>query len=219
MTAAKVGRFLSLGNEEYKPFLERKNFSLLRENDIIAGSSAKKAPTKVETVKKAIFINEDERNEANQNLLDHIQSLNPDFIKNSCLVLKTDSIDYNTRHAASVYLSRFFTIQSIKQKKQLDTFASNPSNKEIIADLIQTLFTIIHSDNSTLQRECIHIFSLLVYINIDGIFDNLYQLFSLFDCDEIEKSVRKTFMKEKNVTAEESHSDKISCKSMILGET
>ena len=132
-------------------------------------------------------IDEDERNEANQNLLDHIQSLNPDFIKNSCLVLKTDSIDYNTRHAASVYLSRFFTIQSIKQKKQLDTFASNPSNKEIIADLIQTLFTIIHSDNSTLQRECIHIFSLLVYINIDGIFDNLYQLFSLFDCDEIEK--------------------------------
>ena len=32
-------------------------------------------------------IDEDERNEANQNLLDHIQSLNPDFIKNSCLVL------------------------------------------------------------------------------------------------------------------------------------
>ena len=33
---------------------------LIRDNDIIAGSSAKKAPTKVETVKRAIFINEQE---------------------------------------------------------------------------------------------------------------------------------------------------------------
>ena len=36
---------------------------LIKENDIIAGSSAKKAPTKIETVKKAIFINEQERND------------------------------------------------------------------------------------------------------------------------------------------------------------
>ena len=36
---------------------------LINENDVIAGTSAKKAPTKVETVKKAIFVNEEDRNE------------------------------------------------------------------------------------------------------------------------------------------------------------
>ena len=36
---------------------------LIKENDIIAGSSEKKAPKKIETVKKAIFINEQERND------------------------------------------------------------------------------------------------------------------------------------------------------------
>lgn len=36
---------------------------LINENDVIAGTSAKKAPTKVETVKRAIFINEKDRNE------------------------------------------------------------------------------------------------------------------------------------------------------------
>ncbi len=36
---------------------------LIHENDIVAGNSAKKAPTKIETVKKAIFIDEKDRNE------------------------------------------------------------------------------------------------------------------------------------------------------------
>ena len=36
---------------------------LIRENEVIAGESAKKAPTKVETVKKALFYNEAERQE------------------------------------------------------------------------------------------------------------------------------------------------------------
>lgn len=36
---------------------------LIKENDVIAGSSAKKAPTKIETVKKAIFIDKKDRNE------------------------------------------------------------------------------------------------------------------------------------------------------------
>ncbi len=36
---------------------------LINENDVIAGTSAKKAPTKIETVKKAIFVNEKDRNE------------------------------------------------------------------------------------------------------------------------------------------------------------
>lgn len=34
---------------------------LINENEVVAGESAKKAPTKVETVKHAIFVNEDER--------------------------------------------------------------------------------------------------------------------------------------------------------------
>ena len=36
---------------------------LINENDVVCGTSAKKAPTKVETVRQAIFINEKERNE------------------------------------------------------------------------------------------------------------------------------------------------------------
>lgn len=36
---------------------------LIHENDVIAGNSAKKAPTKIETVKKAIFIDENDKKE------------------------------------------------------------------------------------------------------------------------------------------------------------
>ena len=36
---------------------------LINENEVVAGSSAKKAPTKVETVKKALFIDEKQRRE------------------------------------------------------------------------------------------------------------------------------------------------------------
>lgn len=36
---------------------------LIHENDVIAGNSAKKAPTKIETVKKAIFVDETDRKE------------------------------------------------------------------------------------------------------------------------------------------------------------
>lgn len=36
---------------------------LINENDVVAGTSAKKAPTKVETVRRAIFINDKDRNE------------------------------------------------------------------------------------------------------------------------------------------------------------
>ena len=36
---------------------------LVKDNDIVAGNSAKKAPTKIETVKRALFKNEDQRKE------------------------------------------------------------------------------------------------------------------------------------------------------------
>jgi len=39
---------------------------LINENNVVAGSSAKKAPTKVETVKKAIFLDENDRKEMKQ---------------------------------------------------------------------------------------------------------------------------------------------------------
>ena len=36
---------------------------LIHDNDVVAGNSAKKAPTKIETVKKAIIIEKEDRNE------------------------------------------------------------------------------------------------------------------------------------------------------------
>lgn len=41
---------------------------LINENDVVAGNSAKKAPTKVETVKKAIFIDQKDRKEMREAL-------------------------------------------------------------------------------------------------------------------------------------------------------
>ena len=41
---------------------------LINENNVVAGKSAKKAPTRIETVKKAIFIDEKERNEMREAL-------------------------------------------------------------------------------------------------------------------------------------------------------
>ena len=49
---------------------------LIKENDVIAGSSAKKAPTKIETVKKAIFIDKKDRNE----MREAIRKVKPDAI-------------------------------------------------------------------------------------------------------------------------------------------
>lgn len=44
---------------------------LINENDVIAGTSAKKAPTKIETVKKAIFVNDSDRNEMRKAIRKH----------------------------------------------------------------------------------------------------------------------------------------------------
>jgi len=44
---------------------------LIKENNVIAGTSAKKAPTKVETVKKAIFINEKDKFEMKKAIREH----------------------------------------------------------------------------------------------------------------------------------------------------
>lgn len=49
---------------------------LIYENDVVAGNSAKKAPTKVETVKKAIFIDEKDKKE----MREAIKKIKPDSI-------------------------------------------------------------------------------------------------------------------------------------------
>ena len=36
---------------------------LINENEVVAGTSAKKAPTKIETVKKALFMRPEEQSE------------------------------------------------------------------------------------------------------------------------------------------------------------
>ena len=48
---------------------------LIHDNDVVAGNSAKKAPTKVETVKKAIFMDKEDRKNMVTALKKLIQSL------------------------------------------------------------------------------------------------------------------------------------------------
>ena len=49
---------------------------LINENDVVAGNSAKKAPTKIETVKKAIFIDKEDRKE----MIEALKKIKPDSI-------------------------------------------------------------------------------------------------------------------------------------------
>ena len=49
---------------------------LINENDVVAGNSAKKAPTKIETVKKAIFIDKEDRKE----MIQALKKIKPDSI-------------------------------------------------------------------------------------------------------------------------------------------
>ena len=49
---------------------------LINENEVVAGESAKKAPTKIETVKHAIFIDENER----VKMVEAIKKYKPDSI-------------------------------------------------------------------------------------------------------------------------------------------
>ena len=49
---------------------------LIKDNEVIAGSSAKKAPTKIETVKHALFLKEKEKNE----IIETIKKYKPEGI-------------------------------------------------------------------------------------------------------------------------------------------
>lgn len=94
---------------------------LIRDNDIVAGSSAKKAPTKVETVKKAIFINEQERNDMKK----AIKKYKPESI----LILGTsdgmiDKITDNLglpRPMKRIYINEVATEEEMKTAKMIRT--------------------------------------------------------------------------------------------------
>ena len=49
---------------------------LINDNEVVAGSSAKKAPTKIETVRHALFYEEDEK----RIIIDALKKFNPDGI-------------------------------------------------------------------------------------------------------------------------------------------
>ena len=94
---------------------------LVKDNDIVAGSSAKKAPTKIETVKRALFINEEQRKEM-------VKAFNK-FKPKSVLILGTSDkmvaeIAKNLelpKIEKTVYITDVATEEEIKDAKRVRT--------------------------------------------------------------------------------------------------
>lgn len=94
---------------------------LVKDNNALAGTSAKKAPTKVETVKKAIFINEKDKIEMKKAL----KKYKPDSI----LILGTsdgmiDKITYNLglpRAQKRIYIQDVATEAEMEEAKRIRT--------------------------------------------------------------------------------------------------
>ena len=87
----------------------------IKDNEIIAGNSAKKAPTKIETVKQALFIENDEKEE----IIRAIKKHKPDKI----LILGT-SDNMVKKIAESLELpeiSKFIYISEIATKEEMET--------------------------------------------------------------------------------------------------
>ena len=87
---------------------------LVCENNVVAGTSAKKAPTKVETVKKAIFINEKDRNEMKK----AIRKYKPESI----LILGTSDgmIDKITENLGLPKVSKRIYIQDVATEAEME---------------------------------------------------------------------------------------------------
>lgn len=87
---------------------------LVCENNVVAGTSAKKAPTKVETVKKAIFINEKDRNEMRK----AIRKYKPESI----LILGTSDgmIDKITENLGLPKVSKRIYIQDVATEAEME---------------------------------------------------------------------------------------------------
>ena len=88
---------------------------LIKDNNVIAGNSAKKAPTKIETVKKAIFVDEEDRKEMKQAL----KKYKPDAI----LILGTsdDMIEKITSHLGLAKPEKTIYINEVATKTEIET--------------------------------------------------------------------------------------------------
>ena len=125
--------------------------------------------------------NEEEREESQKNILEHIQHLSPTFFENSFLILQDSSIDYNIRHASAIYLSKFlFATQKIRMNS-IENFLHDSSKQEMIFNLQEVILSLIFEDDGLLQRECIHILALLFYFNTEQLFDAINNIFDIFD--------------------------------------
>ncbi|MCI8481545.1 MAG: ATP-binding protein, partial [Clostridia bacterium] len=87
----------------------------IKDNEIIAGNSAKKAPTKIETVKQALFIQNDEKEE----IIEAIKKHKPDKV----LILGTS--DNMVKKIAETLelpeISKFIYITDIATKEEMET--------------------------------------------------------------------------------------------------
>ena len=98
---------------------------LIHDNDVIAGSSAKKAPTKIETVKKAIFIEKEDR----KNMREALRGVKPDAI----LILGTsdgmvEKITENlglSKPEKTIYINEVATETEMETARRLRTTEGN----------------------------------------------------------------------------------------------
>lgn len=88
---------------------------LIKDNEIIAGNSAKKAPTKIETVKHALFI----ENEEKEDVLNAIKKYLPDKI----LILGTSDnmVKKIAENLELPEISQFIYINDIATKEEMET--------------------------------------------------------------------------------------------------
>ena len=94
---------------------------LINENNVIAGDSAKKAPTKIETIKKAIFVNEEDR----KKMKEALKKYKPESI----LILGTsdDMIEKITSNLGlkkpekTIYINQVATDEEMETAKRMRT--------------------------------------------------------------------------------------------------
>ena len=88
---------------------------LVNENEVVAGTSAKKAPTKIETVRHAIFIEEEEKNE----MREAIKRLNPESI----LILGTSDgmVEKIAENLGLPKIEKTIYIQDVATEKEMKT--------------------------------------------------------------------------------------------------
>lgn len=92
---------------------------LIRGNDVIAGESAKKAPTKIETVKKAIFIDEKEKQEMRK----AIKKYKPDSIlilgTSDGMILKIAENLGLTKPEKTIYINDVATEEEMEKARRI----------------------------------------------------------------------------------------------------